>query len=247
MGIPFVAVKMPKCFGLKFLLEFLTFIKLLLLFTLSNLRMFKPPQQQPYSSDQDQETAEDYVLVMDELCPSPIPVPVSILTRLIKKKLPVITYSCFLERSGKLEDDKESMCLVCLDCLQGRDEVRELCNCSHVFHLNCLDSWVGHGQVTCPTCRSMLFPKKMGASAMSIFGYDDSAMDEQVNSITHHMNWHESPKSALQTPALLKLPIVPTKYRQRESVSDKKLYNASERSSHGYKIEFSAASLLQQK
>ncbi|KAG6756719.1 E3 ubiquitin-protein ligase ATL59-like [Populus alba x Populus x berolinensis] len=180
MGISFVAVKMPKCFGLQFLLEFLTFIKLLFLLILSNLLMSRPLRQ-PYNTDQDQHPTEDYVLVMGELSPSPIPVPVSVLTRLIKKKLPVMTFSSLLERLVKLEDDQESMCPVCLDCIQERDEVRELCNCSHVFHMKCLDSWVDQGQVTCPTCRSMLFPKKMEAAEMFIFAHDDSAMVEQVS------------------------------------------------------------------
>jgi len=142
--------------------------------------MFKPPELL-YNSDQDQDTTEGYVLLMDELCPSPIPVPVSTLARLIKKKLKVIAYSSLLERSGKLEDDQESICPVCLDCIEGRDEVREPCNCSHVFHLKCLDSWVDQAHVTCPTCRSMLFPKKVGAAAMYLLAFQDSLTDEQVS------------------------------------------------------------------
>lgn len=179
MGIPFVAVKMPKCFGLQFLLEFLTFIKLVFLLTLSNLHMSRLHRQPSNNSNQDRHPTEDYVLLMNELSPSPIPVPVSVLTKLIKKKLPLMRFSSLLESLGKLEDDRESLCAVCLDCIQGRDEVRELCNCSHVFHMNCLDSWVDQGQVTCPTCRSMLFPKKMEAAEMFMLARDDSAMAEQ--------------------------------------------------------------------
>ncbi|KAJ6776592.1 RING ZINC FINGER PROTEIN-RELATED [Salix koriyanagi] len=178
MGIPFIAVNMPKNFCFKFLVGFLTFIKLVFLLTLSNLRISRPPRLL-YTSDQDQDSTEGYVLLIDELCSSPIPVPVSTLARLIKNKLQAITYSSLLERTGKLEDDQENVCSVCLDCIHGRDEVRKLCNCSHVFHLKCLDSWVDQAHVTCPTCRSMLFPEKMGGAAMYLLAFQDSLVDEQ--------------------------------------------------------------------
>ncbi|RXH95863.1 hypothetical protein DVH24_008363 [Malus domestica] len=35
---------------------------------------------------------------------------------------------------------------------------RKQCNCGHVFHWECLDSWVDQGQATCPLSRAMLFP-----------------------------------------------------------------------------------------
>lgn len=67
-----------------------------------------------------------------------------------------------LHRLGKDEDeDEECICPVCADSIKNRDEIRELCNCSHVFHKDCLDKWVDEGQVTCPLCRSMLFPENM--------------------------------------------------------------------------------------
>ncbi|KAB5521832.1 hypothetical protein DKX38_026151 [Salix brachista] len=178
MGIPFVAVNMPKIFCFKFLVGFLTFIKLVFLLTLSNLRISRPPRLL-YNSDQDQDSTEGYVLLIDELCSSPIPVPVSTLARLIKNKLQAIAYSSLLERTGKLEDDQDNVCPVCLDCIHGRDEVRKLCNCSHVFHLKCLDSWVDQAHVTCPTCRAMLFPEKMGGAAMYLLAFQDSLVDEQ--------------------------------------------------------------------
>ncbi|RVW60946.1 hypothetical protein CK203_049270 [Vitis vinifera] len=50
-------------------------------------------------------------------------------------------------------------CLV--ECMKGAapgesQEVRELGNCCHVFHKECIDIWMDQGQGTCPLCRSKL-------------------------------------------------------------------------------------------
>lgn len=53
-------------------------------------------------------------------------------------------------------------CAVCLSQLRDQDEVRELRNCCHVFHRDCIDRWVDHdhehdeNHSTCPLCRAPL-------------------------------------------------------------------------------------------
>ncbi|KAI8540543.1 hypothetical protein RHMOL_Rhmol09G0271300 [Rhododendron molle] len=79
-----------------------------------------------------------------------VQVPVHFVIDSIKERLPVIKYSNFLEAT--------SLCAVCLALVNASDEVRELCNCSHVFHTKCLDGWVDQGRITCPLCRSKLWP-----------------------------------------------------------------------------------------
>lgn len=143
------------------LLNLLSYLRLVFMEAFSHLGRLNPPEQ----ADTEEETT-NYVLLMDELCPSPVPVPIHILTALIKKRLPVINFSSFLKRLGKHEDDEESMCPVCLECIKGKDEIRELCNCSHVFHRHCLDTWVDEGKVACPSCRFMMFTNKMGLDYM---------------------------------------------------------------------------------
>ncbi|KAL8049344.1 hypothetical protein ABFX02_06G015400 [Erythranthe guttata] len=35
--------------------------------------------------------------------------------------------------------------------------IRELGNCEHVFHVECIDSWMDQGRGSCPVCRAKLF------------------------------------------------------------------------------------------
>ena len=138
---------------------------------LTRLGLLNPPEQ----ADQTEDLASDYVLVMDGLSPSLIPV--HKLMMLIKKRVPVIECSNFLERYGVVHDEDVDMeCSVCLNCVERSHEIRELCNCYHVFHRECLDRWVDEGQVTCPLCRTMMFPAQtqkiiQPCRSMDVIGY----------------------------------------------------------------------------
>ncbi|KAK9914592.1 hypothetical protein M0R45_038362 [Rubus argutus] len=81
----------------------------------------------------------------------------------IKKQLAVVQYRDLIlkRRSRRRQSEDEdvpmlSSCIVCMSITKDRDEVRELCNCEHVFHRGCLDAWIGQSQSTCPLCRSEL-------------------------------------------------------------------------------------------
>ncbi|KHN45034.1 RING finger protein 24-like [Glycine soja] len=54
----------------------------------------------------------------------------------------------------------EETCAVCLSQLSVEDEVRELMNCYHVFHRECIERWLEHEHEnhipTCPLCRAPL-------------------------------------------------------------------------------------------
>ncbi|KAM0950198.1 putative chromatin regulator PHD family [Dioscorea sansibarensis] len=97
---------------------------------------------------------------------------------MIKSQLAVLNFSTMKQtrwsslEDGDGDDDKEeTMCIVCLGSLEGEDEVRELGNCIHVFHKECLDKWVDIGHHTCPMCRSLLLPSKScKGNRWSLFG-----------------------------------------------------------------------------
>ena len=117
--------------------------------------MLNPPEQ----AESEDPACGLVLVIMDGLSPSPIPVQSPMV--LIKKRVPVIEYSNFLERYGVMHDEDVDMeCSVSLNCVERSHGIRELCNCYHLFHKECLDRWVDEGQVTCPLCRTMMFPAK---------------------------------------------------------------------------------------
>ncbi|PWA97234.1 Zinc finger, RING-CH-type [Artemisia annua] len=99
--------------------------------------------------------AVSYVLILDGASPSLQPVPINVVTAAIKDRVNIVRYEDYVCPYVGSE-----VCTVCLDCVRADDLVRELVNCKHVFHQECLDRWVDEGQVNCPLCRSILLPPK---------------------------------------------------------------------------------------
>uniref|UniRef100_A0A0D9VJJ6 RING-type domain-containing protein n=1 Tax=Leersia perrieri TaxID=77586 RepID=A0A0D9VJJ6_9ORYZ len=80
----------------------------------------------------------------------------------VKERLPAVQFAHLAaERhgDGRDGDEAEAGCIVCLERLEARDEVRRLGNCAHAFHRGCIDRWIDLGRVTCPLCRSSLLPR----------------------------------------------------------------------------------------
>uniref|UniRef100_J3MBM0 RING-type domain-containing protein n=1 Tax=Oryza brachyantha TaxID=4533 RepID=J3MBM0_ORYBR len=65
-----------------------------------------------------------------------------------------------------------SECAVCLSEFVERERVRLLPNCSHAFHIDCIDTWLLSNS-TCPLCRAAL-----GADAAALF---DAAFDAMAD------------------------------------------------------------------
>ncbi|KAJ4981164.1 hypothetical protein NE237_032001 [Protea cynaroides] len=157
MGFPCVGrIEVPKF--LKNLVNLLTHIRIILMLALFHLGILDPSDQL-YSW----EDHNDYVFTEDLQAPPQCSASKKISSGIlesIKRSLPVTEFGSFLERAESWEDDK-SVCAVCLSCMERRHEIRELPNCSHLFHMECLDRWVDQGQMTCPLCRSKLLPTQV--------------------------------------------------------------------------------------
>ncbi|KAK4756623.1 hypothetical protein SAY87_006750 [Trapa incisa] len=70
---------------------------------------------------------------------------VSLSPHMIRKSLVLTTYGDIAwRRRQQQQEDIPDTCAVCLSQLLESDEVRELTNCSHVFHRECIDRWVDH-------------------------------------------------------------------------------------------------------
>ncbi|KAL3738439.1 hypothetical protein ACJRO7_019903 [Eucalyptus globulus] len=153
-------------------MDVLCLLKLMFISALAQLGLVKPHDQ-----EEDEEEGEEIpspILITDGLSPSLFQVPVQALTAMIKTQVPVVQYARFLERHGHVRGageggSNDGGCAVCLSSIEERDEVRELSNCSHAFHRECLDRWVDHNRVTCPLCRSLLFSPQTGENNKFLF------------------------------------------------------------------------------
>ncbi|KAK6938195.1 Zinc finger, RING-type [Dillenia turbinata] len=74
-------------------------------------------------------------------------------------------------------------CAICLLKLEEGDRLREI-QCKHVFHKDCLGSWLQHHLATCPLCRGLVLPEEE-----MIELYRLQAEQEQVNSSNEHSRW----------------------------------------------------------
>ncbi|GKU88969.1 hypothetical protein SLEP1_g3174 [Rubroshorea leprosula] len=84
--------------------------------------------------------------------PTLVPVPIHFLAESVKEQLTVSEYRYFVPK--RLGEEEESLCIVCMGCIEASDEVREISSCHHVFHRKCLDGWIDHGHIICPLCKS---------------------------------------------------------------------------------------------
>lgn len=99
------------------------------------------------------------------------PVP-SISADTIRDSLPVVAFGKFPEKfCASMRDDL--VCSVCLSSFEEEEQIRELCNCCHIFHRICLDKWLDHRQTTCPLCRSSLMPDRILDTEVSKSGVVD--------------------------------------------------------------------------
>jgi hypothetical protein len=59
-----------------------------------------------------------------------------------------------LERVNFEDLDKESQndCLICIDSFEDKDEIVKI-KCNHIFHCNCIKSWLCNESNKCPVCR----------------------------------------------------------------------------------------------
>ncbi|KAK6140800.1 hypothetical protein DH2020_025461 [Rehmannia glutinosa] len=158
MGYLYHAIRIPRAITITFFLNIFTHARFIFIGALTHLGLYKPPpEEEPNSRD-------NYILILDGSCPSLVPIPVHVVTAAIKNRVPIVQFKDFIQKQ-QIQEEKESVdelkvCSICLECIETTHDIRELCNCSHLFHRECLDTWIDEGQITCPLCRSMLLPPK---------------------------------------------------------------------------------------
>ncbi|KAL8064687.1 hypothetical protein ABFX02_01G107300 [Erythranthe guttata] len=158
MGLLYLAINIPKAITITFFLNIISHIRFIFIGALTQLGLFKPAPEEDSNSTNN---SNNYILILDASSPSLVPIPVHVVTAAIKSRLPILPY---LPESESIVESEESgvqkVCTICLECVELNEEIRVLCNCTHLFHRVCLDTWIDQGQVTCPLCRSMLLPPR---------------------------------------------------------------------------------------
>lgn len=60
----------------------------------------------------------------------------------------------FSSYSDNMKKNYSLYCTVCLSDINGCEKYRQLTNCNHCFHVECIDKWFRLSHLTCPLCRS---------------------------------------------------------------------------------------------
>ncbi|CAM8946427.1 unnamed protein product [Rhodiola kirilowii] len=67
-------------------------------------------------------------------------------------------------QADKTIDQQRTECSVCLSLLEEEEMVRQLPNCKHAFHVECIDKWLEFN-TSCPLCRAEAEPAALEPSA----------------------------------------------------------------------------------
>ncbi|KAH0470290.1 hypothetical protein IEQ34_000013 [Dendrobium chrysotoxum] len=96
----------------------------------------------------------------------------------ILASFPVLLFSDY---AGEGRDDELAECAVCLNEFKDGEKIRCLPQCSHRFHIDCIDMWF-YSHSTCPLCRSAVEGVKDAATTRSGARTAVDAIDVQVDS-----------------------------------------------------------------
>ncbi|KAF5739762.1 RING-H2 finger protein ATL11-like [Tripterygium wilfordii] len=93
-------------------------------------------------------------------------------------------------------------CAVCINEFEDDETLRLIPKCSHAFHPECIDAWLG-SHVTCPVCRANLVPKpgEVDNSTVHMFG-PDRILDPQSDVSIHVAEDNADRGLSMQPPEL---------------------------------------------
>ncbi|KAL7095632.1 hypothetical protein ACP275_10G036500 [Erythranthe tilingii] len=84
------------------------------------------------------------------------------------------TIRVIVESKDSKESVRDDVCTICLGEFRQGERVRVLRECAHIFHVSCVDKWLGN-HPNCPLCRACAVP------SLSRFNPDFSTAQMNVN------------------------------------------------------------------
>lgn len=84
-----------------------------------------------------------------------------------KTTMPCLRVAMFREIIEMEKKSSEDLCSICLVEFEAEDAVTRLVLCSHLFHLQCIETWLLRDRLTCPLCRSFVFSSSFSLSSSS--------------------------------------------------------------------------------
>ncbi|KAL5557682.1 hypothetical protein UlMin_033893 [Ulmus minor] len=113
--------------------------------------------------------------------PNPPP-PNKGLKKKILRSLPKLPFTA--ELASKFSD-----CAICLAEFAVGDEIRELPQCGHAFHVGCIDTWLG-SHSSCPSCRQILVVtrcQKCGGFPASSSSENEARLKEREDDVNRFL------------------------------------------------------------
>ncbi|KAK7358501.1 hypothetical protein VNO77_00430 [Canavalia gladiata] len=99
----------------------------------------------------------------------------------------------FLDKLPRILFDEDlrtgdSVCCVCLGEFEVKEEVLQIPQCKHVFHINCIRNWL-QSHSTCPLCRCSIIPSSKYLSPAPIIASDPPQLSAISGSPSHIISW----------------------------------------------------------
>jgi len=89
-----------------------------------------------------------------------------------------------VSRFDSLETNIDT-CSICQQSLNNIDIVRKLNNCTHIFHLSCIDTWLSERN-TCPSCRHSLLNDLNNQQSNTVGNIASNTTRTTVNIVNDH-------------------------------------------------------------
>lgn len=101
----------------------------------------------------------------------------------IARSLPIVQY-----RKNNEKDDSPGTgtdCAVCLGEFEEGDWIKHLTNCSHFFHVSCIDIWF-QTHSSCPLCRAHIFDIECAYTLQAILTREDFSEEQPSSGRQNH-------------------------------------------------------------